>query len=212
MAGDDITEYRASDYSAIDSQLNEMTIREQEITKKLRIENAFRAAQVFAIICLSLGLLAIMIGFAIYLAIPKKTIAPERGAQTESVQGGSTENSIERQREEEIRSNAKTDNQSSRDEIDITSQLTIFATTPSNLAGVGAVTTGYNYNNSKDIQPAYIFCYVLILQNDGTAIRIELGAQETANSDAVALPNPNAKDINLAQQQTLFQKCEWWKN
>jgi len=194
----DITEYTASDYSAVDKQLDEIARRERAETRKLQYANYFGLAQTFAIICLSLGALALLIGFAIYLAKREaKTII-----QQEQIP-------VQAQREENIRNI----NPETYSEGKLVEDYTIFYEGSADMHGFGEVVTGYRYKDSTTVEPYHIYCYINKNNQNGTTTQIMLGQTDENGLNPSLAPNRATDILTLTQQNRLFnQKCRWPQN
>lgn len=81
MSQSDETGYTVRNYEALDNQVAQMAAREAEETRRLRYVNFFRLAQIFAIVCLALGLLFVLAGWGIKMARSYKQEVIYKGSE-----------------------------------------------------------------------------------------------------------------------------------
>jgi hypothetical protein len=81
MSQSDETSYTVRNYEALDNQVAEMAAREAEETRRLRYVNFFRLAQIFAIVCLAMGLLFVLAGWGIKMARSYKQEVIYKGSE-----------------------------------------------------------------------------------------------------------------------------------
>lgn len=81
MSQSDETSYTVRNYEALDNQVAQMAAREAEETRRLRYVNFFRLAQIFAIVCLALGLLFVLAGWGIKMARSYKQEVIYKGSE-----------------------------------------------------------------------------------------------------------------------------------
>ena len=81
MSQSDETSYTVRNYEALDNQVAQMAAREAEETRRLRYVNFFRLSQIFAIVCLALGLLFVLAGWGIKMARSYKQEVIYKGSE-----------------------------------------------------------------------------------------------------------------------------------
>lgn len=190
--------YTTSDYSILNEHFSQALAREKEIVRAKRSQTFWQNAKSVSLLLFFLGILAILIGKAIYFAKQEKVVEIEKVVEVEKPINQRDNFSSE---ESVITVNGE--------QVSVKKNVTQFTFVTVSLNGISySVITRHNFDDPRQDKPTDQSCYVILkddatvkyeisfLDDDGKMSMQSLEAQQTA-ADYL---NFKTSDVNYFQQ------------
>jgi hypothetical protein len=205
--------YEAHDYSAVEEHIK-LQMERKELANRSR-GNALIASYLkygsLGIIALGIFTLLILLGVSFFkdgkVVIVEKEVLVRGPNRFETASLEELKKTIPKAKE--LTNKLKSQDENTKDKVDVTTDFVIFRRAESNVKGILKVHTGLNYRNSKQEYPFSQFCYIMISKNSDR-IKVDLGSK-SGHSRVKYEPFILLKRHGLSrkQYQSLTDNCKF---